>query len=624
MQVPDSLESLVTEGIITAVIRPLMSGKEAQIYLVEAGGELRVAKIYKDAINRSFKHRAEYTEGRGVRSSRDARAMQKRSKYGKAMDEEAWRSAEVDIIHRLRAAGVRVPTPHQFVDGVLVMELVKDADGDPAPRLGDVELTAEQARLCFDHLITEVVRMVCAGVVHGDLSDFNVLLGAEGPVIIDFPQAVDPSRNQNARELLIRDVDNLTNFLSKHEPGMKRRPYGQEIWAAYERSELTPDTVLTGTWKPTDKVVDTTAVLFELAAVEKEELQRRGVRPQQGGGGRSGGQRSGSGAKPAAGAAAAPPRRDDRGQRTDPRPPQQQARPDATRRDDRAPGPGAPPSRRDEQPRHRREDQPSLRRDPPQGPAPGPDTRPQQGRDERSPYRPDDRALRTDGPPPRQDARGPQRREDRGSPRPHDRGPQQRDDRGPQPRDDREPPRRDPRGAPRSDDRGPPRHDDRGPQRRDDRGPQQRDDRGPPRNDDRGPLQRDDRGPQQRDDRGPLQRDGQGRQRRDDRAPQQRDAQGPQRRDDRGPPPRVEERGPRRDDRAPPPRDDRAPPRPDDRSRPRANYLQPRADSQPRGDRADHRASSPPSPPQRADGARAADHRDGPPPGPGRRHRDWR
>jgi RIO kinase 1 len=301
MRVPDSLESLMTEGIITEVVRPLMSGKEAQVYLVESGGELRVAKIYKDAIHRSFKHRAEYTEGRGVRSSRDARAMQKRSKYGRAMDEEAWRAAEVDIIHRLRDAGVRVPEPFQFVDGVLIMELVKDAEGAPAPRLGDVSLSAEEARKCFDHLLAEVVKMVCAGVVHGDLSDFNVLMSARGPVIIDFPQSVDPSKNQNARELLIRDVDNLTHFLSQHEPAMKGRPYGQEIWEAYEHTTLTPDFVPTGTWRPAERLVDTQAVLHELAAVEKEENFRRaakGLPPRPGQGSGSGqaqgqGQRSG-------------------------------------------------------------------------------------------------------------------------------------------------------------------------------------------------------------------------------------------------------------------------------------------------------------------------------------------
>jgi RIO kinase 1 len=310
MRVPDSLESLMTEGIITEVVRPLMSGKEAQVYLVESGGELRVAKIYKDAIHRSFKHRAEYTEGRGVRSSRDARAMQKRSKYGRAMDEEAWRAAEVDIIHRLRDAGVRVPEPFQFVDGVLIMELVKDAEGAPAPRLGDVSLSAEEARKCFDHLLAEVVKMVCAGVVHGDLSDFNVLMSARGPVIIDFPQSVDPSKNQNARELLIRDVDNLTHFLSQHEPAMKGRPYGQEIWEAYEHTTLTPDFVPTGTWRPAERLVDTQAVLHELAAVEKEENFRRaakGLPPRPGQGSGSGqaqgqGQRSGHrGPRPAQG-----------------------------------------------------------------------------------------------------------------------------------------------------------------------------------------------------------------------------------------------------------------------------------------------------------------------------------
>jgi RIO kinase 1 len=275
MRVPASLAALKAEGIITEVVRPLRSGKEAQIYLVLAGGEERVAKIYKDAENRSFKHRSDYMEGRKVRNSRDQRAMGKHTKHGRAKDEDAWRSAEVEAIYRLRDAGVRVPEPFHFVDGVLVMELVTDAGGHPAPRLGEVEMTAGEARGVFDQLLREVVRMLCAGVVHGDLSDFNVLMGASGPVVIDFPQWVDASRNQNARELLIRDVDNLTSFLGRFEPTAARLPYGQEIWSIYERSELTRDTVLTGRWQPAETTADTAAILREIEEAELDEQQRR-------------------------------------------------------------------------------------------------------------------------------------------------------------------------------------------------------------------------------------------------------------------------------------------------------------------------------------------------------------
>lgn len=296
MRIPESLEALVAEGVISSVVRPLMSGKEAQIYLVESGGELGVAKIYKDAARRSFKHRSAYTEGRGVRSSRDARALQKRSRYGRAVDEEAWRSAEVDVIYRLRDAGVRVPEPYGFFEGVLVMELVADADGDPAPRLGEVELEPEMARIFFDILLQEVVRMLSAGVIHGDLSEFNILVAADGPVIIDFPQAVDAARNPNARRLLLRDVDNLVRFIARYEPSLQGRPYGQELWSLYERAELTPDTVLKGLWKPDHKKVDTAAVLREIAEVERDAGPRR-VR-RGGPPGSPGGDRRPAGASP--------------------------------------------------------------------------------------------------------------------------------------------------------------------------------------------------------------------------------------------------------------------------------------------------------------------------------------
>jgi len=286
MRTPASLQSLVDEGIVDEVVRPLMSGKEAQVYLVRCGTALRVAKIYKDAQHRSFKQRAEYTEGRNVRNSRDQRAMSKRTNHGKQQDEAAWRSAEVDMIYRLRAAGVRVPAPYNFVDGVLIMELVTDESGLPAPRLGDMKLDPEAATKIFDRLIAEVIRMLSAGVVHGDLSDFNVLMGPDGPVIIDFPQAVDASGNQNARKLLLRDVDNLHNFISRFFPGRPPPPFAQEMWQVYERGELTPDYKLKGTYRAPQSKAGTGDVLSLIADADHDERRRResrGVVTKRGG-----------------------------------------------------------------------------------------------------------------------------------------------------------------------------------------------------------------------------------------------------------------------------------------------------------------------------------------------------
>ncbi|MCO4747013.1 MAG: phosphotransferase [Proteobacteria bacterium] len=251
-----------------------MSGKEAQVFLVEVDGDLRVAKIYKSAENRSFKHRAVYTEGRRVRNSRQQRAMAKRSRYGRAEEEQAWKNAEVDAIYRLRDAGVRVPEPFAFVDGVLVMELIADEWGEPAPRLIDVQLSAEEATDLFQTLLREVVKMLCAGLVHGDLSDFNVLLTADGPVIIDFPQAVDATANNSAQRLLIRDVRNLQSFLARFVPDLRRMEYGQEMWELFEAGKLLPDTKLTGKARKRGKA-NTEAILMEIQAAVRDERSRR-------------------------------------------------------------------------------------------------------------------------------------------------------------------------------------------------------------------------------------------------------------------------------------------------------------------------------------------------------------
>ncbi len=275
MRIPDHLKALIDEGIIDEVVRPLMSGKEAQVYLLRAGAELRVAKVYKLAQDRTFKQRAEYAEGRKVRNSRDQRAINNRSRHGREQDEAAWQATEVEVIQRLHAAGVRVPVPHHFIDGVLIMELVTDAEGLPAPRLGDVSLDRESATEIYEQLVREVVRMLCAGIVHGDLSDFNVLLGPEGPVIIDFPQAVNAASNQNARRLLLRDVDNLHRFVARFVPEFRPLPYAEEMWQLYERGELTPDTRLLGRYRQAEHKVDTDAVLGLIADAEWDEYKRR-------------------------------------------------------------------------------------------------------------------------------------------------------------------------------------------------------------------------------------------------------------------------------------------------------------------------------------------------------------
>ena len=276
MRHPDSLAPLVDLGVIDQVLQPLMSGKEAQLYLVSSQGDVRVAKVYKAASQRSFKHRAAYTEGRKVRNSRRQRAMDKRSRYGRAEVEAVWRSAEVDAIYKLRDAGVRVPEPYEFIDGVLVMELIADAEGQPAPRMVDLRFTADEAEELHAFLLHQVVRMLLAGVVHGDLSDFNVLIGTQGPVIIDFPQVVDPARNRNARAMLVRDVDNVTSFLARFAPRLRGREYGEELWSVYERGKLTPDTELRGVYVAPTREADVDEV-FDVIEAARRDAQRRGL-----------------------------------------------------------------------------------------------------------------------------------------------------------------------------------------------------------------------------------------------------------------------------------------------------------------------------------------------------------
>lgn len=274
MKTPARLASLLEDGLIDEVLRQLMSGKEATVYVVRCGEEVRCAKVYKEANKRSFRQSVDYTEGRRVKNSRQGRAMAKGSKFGRESQEAAWQSAEVDALYQLADAGVSVPVPYNFYEGVLLMELVVDADGHAAPRLNDISLTAEQARLHHQGLIQEVVRMLCAGIVHGDLSEFNILMSERGPVIIDLPQAVDAAANNNAREMLERDVNNLKDYFGHFAPDLLSGEYAKEMWALYARGDLKPDTALTGRFHVSHKAVDLKGVMREIEDTKKAEAAR--------------------------------------------------------------------------------------------------------------------------------------------------------------------------------------------------------------------------------------------------------------------------------------------------------------------------------------------------------------
>jgi RIO kinase 1 len=275
MKIPKRLEPLVEDGVVDAVICQLMSGKEAMVFIVRCGEELRCAKVYKEANKRRFRQATDYTEGRKMKNTRHARAMEKGTRYGRKVQEEAWQSAEVDALYRLAAAGVRVPKPYNFHEGVLLMELVTDADGNPAPRLNDVEFTAENARTHHRTLMNQVVRMLCAGVVHGDLSEYNVLLGSDGPVIIDLPQAVDAAGNNHAASMLERDVSNVTTYLGRFAPELLTSEYGKEIWSLYEHGDLHPEVTLTGRFERSTKPVDLPSVIRAIDDARAEDAARR-------------------------------------------------------------------------------------------------------------------------------------------------------------------------------------------------------------------------------------------------------------------------------------------------------------------------------------------------------------
>jgi len=275
MKTPKRIEPLIENGLVDEVIRSLKSGKEAAVYVVRCGTEIRCAKVYKEADQRSFRQSVLYQEGRKVRNSRRARAMEKGSRYGRQEQESAWQNAEVTALYRLADAGVRVPRPYNFIDGVLLMELVTDADGSPAPRLNDLEMTAAQAREYHGILISQIVRMLCDGLVHGDLSEYNVLVGGDGPVIIDLPQAVDAAGNNNARMMLERDVGNMAAYFGQFAPELLTTEYGKEMWKLYQSGDLHPDTQLTGRFEHSTRPADVRSVMREIDAAREENLARQ-------------------------------------------------------------------------------------------------------------------------------------------------------------------------------------------------------------------------------------------------------------------------------------------------------------------------------------------------------------
>ena len=279
MKIPKRLQPLIEDGLISEVICPLMSGKEADVFVVRCGNELRCAKIYKESMKRSFKKAAQYTEGRKVRNSRRSRAMEKGSRFGRQQQEETWQNAEVDALYRVSRAGVRVPTPYGCTEGVLLMELITDDAGNVAPRLNDVSMSAEQAREDHALMMQYVMRMLCVGIVHGDLSEFNVLVNSDGPVIIDLPQAVDAASNNNARAMFDRDVHNMTEYYGQFAPELLETRYALEIWAHYEEGDLHPEFALTGYAELDTHEADLDAVMDEIkAAFEDEEARLERLR----------------------------------------------------------------------------------------------------------------------------------------------------------------------------------------------------------------------------------------------------------------------------------------------------------------------------------------------------------
>jgi RIO kinase 1 len=281
LKTPTALQPLIDDGVIDEVIRALKSGKEATVYLVRSGEELRCAKVYRDMRQRSFQRRAQYQEGRKMRGSRQTRAANKSTRFGRSEQEAAWKNAEVDALYQLQAAGVRVPKPYGYFNDTLIMELVTDADGQPAPRLGEVDLSPELARQYHEFLIQQIVRMLHSGLIHGDLSEFNVLVAADGPVIIDLPQVVNAAGNNGALAMLERDVNNIRGTLSRFAPELLGTEFAREMWSIYQRGELTPERKLTGQFARDETVADSEGVLLVVNDAREEAIQRE-LRRQEG------------------------------------------------------------------------------------------------------------------------------------------------------------------------------------------------------------------------------------------------------------------------------------------------------------------------------------------------------
>ncbi len=277
MKIPRGLQPLIDDGIIDEVVRPLKSGKEAAVFLVASGSTLRCAKVYKDANHRGFQKLAQYQEGRKARGSRDERAMGKRSRHGRKQQEEEWKNAEVDALYRLAAAGVRVPRPQGYFAGVLIMEMIADDNGNPAPRLNEVSLSRELALQYHEFMIRQIVLMLCAGLIHGDLSEYNVLLDPGGPVVIDLPQAVEASVNNSAFAMLQRDVGNMSAYFGQFAPELLTTQYAREIWKLFQHAELKPDTPLTGVYVDTGEDADVDDVMLQIEEARREfERRQRG------------------------------------------------------------------------------------------------------------------------------------------------------------------------------------------------------------------------------------------------------------------------------------------------------------------------------------------------------------
>jgi len=240
----DKLDVLIADGVIDEVLGRLKSGKEANISLVRRGEAVIAAKVYKDRSTRSFKNNSDYKEGRKVRNTRTQRAIDRGGQFGRDAAEQAWKSAEADALYKLAGTGVRVPEPVMFYEGVLLMDLVCDAEGRPAPRLIDVAIERDAAIGIFADLVAQMISMLCCDLIHGDLSPYNILAAAEGPTIIDFPQVISAVHSSRAEYFFLRDFDNIVRFLAGFDPSLAvHTADGRAIWRAYVSRELTPQFV---------------------------------------------------------------------------------------------------------------------------------------------------------------------------------------------------------------------------------------------------------------------------------------------------------------------------------------------------------------------------------------------